>query len=190
MPIRIRISGLTTNNDGTKVPSSLEYSTDGQNWTTATGPGSDSKFQFTVQGATVKMSIAANAANTLNDIYVVTLPAGNEGVGSGDNCVILSNLLKVTSSEILGNTSLDGFYSNLIGTLGTQSQNAQNQATNQESLVAQTKKMRDAISGVNLDEELTAMIKYQKGYNGCARMLTAMDEMLDKLINGTGTVGR
>ena len=43
---------------------------------------------------------------------------------------------------------------------------------------------------VNLDEELTAMIKYQKGDNGCARMLTAMDEMLDKLINSTGIVGR
>ena len=61
---------------------------------------------------------------------------------------------------------------------------------NQLSLVTQTKKMQDAISGVNLDEELTAMIKYQKGYNGCARMLTAMDEILDKLINGTGLVGR
>ena len=120
---------------------------------------------------------------------MITLPAGNEA-SSGDNCVILSNLLKTTSSTALGNTSLDGYYSNLIATLGTLSQNAQTQATNQDSLVSQTKTMRDAVSGVNLDEELTAMIKYQKGYNGCARMLTAMDELLDKLINGTGTVGR
>ena len=72
----------------------------------------------------------------------------------------------------------------------SQSQTAQNQATNQQALLEQTRKMGDAISGVNLDEELTAMIKYQKGYNGCARMLTAMDEMLDKLINSTGIVGR
>ena len=136
------------------------------------------------------MSIAANANNAQNDIYVVTLPYGNEGVAGGDLAHELAKLLKLTNSERLGNVSLYGFYNNLIGTLGTQSQNAQNQSTNQQSLVDQTKKMRDAISGVNLDEELTAMIKYQKGYNGCARMLTAMDEMLDKLINSTGLVGR
>ena len=136
------------------------------------------------------MSIAANANNAQNDMYVVTLPYGNQGVAGGDLAIELANLLKVTKSESLGNVSLDGFYNNLIGTLGTQSQNAQNQAINQQSLVDQTKKMQDAISGVNLDEELTAMIKYQKGYNGCARMLTAMDEILDKLINGTGLVGR
>jgi flagellar hook-associated protein 1 FlgK len=190
MPIRVRISGLTTNPDGTKIPSGLEYSTDGQTWTTAEPGAEANSYKFTVQGATVNMSIAANAANTVNDIYVVTLPSGNTGIAGGDLATALANLLKVTKSESLGNVSLDGFYNNLIGTLGTQSQNAQNQATNQQSLVDQTKKMGDAISGVNLDEELTAMIKYQKGYNGCARMLTAMDEILDKLINGTGIVGR
>ena len=190
MPIRVRIAGLTTNPDGTKVPSSLEYSTDGQTWTAASAGTTANSFSFTVQGATVNMSIAANANNAQNDMYVVTLPYGNQGVAGGDLAIELANLLKVTKSESLGNVSLDGFYNNLIGTLGTQSQNAQNQAINQQSLVNQTKKMQDAISGVNLDEELTAMIKYQKGYNGCARMLTAMDEILDKLINGTGLVGR
>ena len=191
MPIRVRISGLAaTNPDGTKVPSGLEYSTDGQTWTAAEPGAEANSFKFTVQGATVNMSIAANANNAANDIYVLTLPSGNTGIAGGDLATALANLLKVTKSESLGNVSLDGFYNNLIGMLGTQSQTAQNQATNQQSLLDQTKKMGDAISGVNLDEELTAMIKYQKGYNGCARMLTAMDEMLDKLINSTGVVGR
>ena len=190
MPIRVRIGGLTTNPDGTKVPSDLEYSTDGQTWTAAEPGAEANSYKFTVQGATVNMSIAANANNAANDIYVLTLPSGNTGIAGGDLATALANLLKVTKSESLGNVSLDGFYNNLIGMLGTQSQTAQNQATNQQSLLDQTKKMGDAISGVNLDEELTAMIKYQKGYNGCARMLTAMDEMLDKLINSTGIVGR
>ena len=191
MPIRVRISGLAaTNPDGTKFPSGLEYSTDGQTWTAAETGSEAHSFKFTVQGATVNMSVAANANNTENDIYVVTLPSGNTGIAGGDLAIELANLLKVTKSEGLGNTSLDGYYNNLIGSLGVQSQNAQNQSINQQSLVDQTKKMQDAVSGVNLDEELTAMIKYQKGYSGCARMLTAMDEMLDKLINSTGLVGR
>ena len=190
MPIRIRIAEMITNADGTKTPNKLEYSTDGQTWTAAEAGSEANSYKFTVQGATVTMSIASHAANAANDIYLVTLPSGNSGVAGGDIAIELANLLKVTKSEILGHSSFDGFYNNLIGTLGTQSQNAQNQAANQQSLVDQTRKMGDAISGVNLDEELTAMIKYQKGYNGCARMLTAMDEMLDKLINSTGIVGR
>jgi flagellar hook-associated protein 1 FlgK len=34
------------------------------------------------------------------------------------------------------------------------------------------------------------MIKFQQGYGACSRCLTTMDEMLDKLINSTGMVGR
>ena len=45
-------------------------------------------------------------------------------------------------------------------------------------------------AGVNWDEELTNMIRFQKGYSASSRCLTTMDEMLDKLINSTGMVGR
>ncbi len=161
MPIRVRITGLTTNSDGTKVPSGLEYSTDGQTWTAAEAGSEANSFKFTVEGATVTMSIAANAANAENDIYVVTLPYGNDGVAGGDLAVNLANLLKLTKSEVW-QCFTDGFYNNLIGTLGTQSQNAQYQSINQQSLVDQTRKLQDSVSGVNLDEELTAMINTRR----------------------------
>lgn len=48
---------------------------------------------------------------------------------------------------------------------------------------------RDATSGVQMDEETTNMMTYQKSYNAAARLMTVLDQMLDKLINGTGTVG-
>ena len=47
-----------------------------------------------------------------------------------------------------------------------------------------------SVSGVSLDEEMTDMIKFQHAYNASARMITLQDEMLDKIINGMGTVGR
>jgi flagellar hook-associated protein FlgK len=49
---------------------------------------------------------------------------------------------------------------------------------------------RDEVSGTSIDEEGINMMNYQKWYNAIARMTTAMDEALDKLINGTGVVGR
>ena len=129
------------------------------------------------------MSIAASAANAEQDIYVVTLPNGNAGDAGGDLAISLANLLKVTKSELLGSASLDGFYADLIGTLGTQSQNAQNQSVNQQSLVDQTKKMQDAISGVNLDEEAGDMIKFQQYYTASSQIIKAAQETFSTLIN-------
>lgn len=49
---------------------------------------------------------------------------------------------------------------------------------------------RQSVSGVSLDEEMSNMIKFQHAYNASARFMTTYDELLDKLINSTGTVGR
>jgi flagellar hook-associated protein 1 FlgK len=45
------------------------------------------------------------------------------------------------------------------------------------------------VSGVSLDEEMTNLIKFQRGYQASARAMSAMDQLLDTLINRTGSVG-
>jgi flagellar hook-associated protein 1 FlgK len=46
--------------------------------------------------------------------------------------------------------------------------------------------MRESISGVNMDEELAAMIKYQHGYAAAARFITTVNTLLDTIINRMG----
>lgn len=48
---------------------------------------------------------------------------------------------------------------------------------------------RDDVSAVDFDEEGINMLNYQKWYNASSRIVTALDDLLDKLINGTGRVG-
>ena len=43
---------------------------------------------------------------------------------------------------------------------------------------------------MSLDEENVSLLSYQHAYQGAARVMTAIDEMLDTLINGMGRVGR
>ena len=57
-------------------------------------------------------------------------------------------------------------------------------------MLVQVEEWRQSVSAVNWNEELTNMIMFQQGYSACSRCLTTMDEMLDRLINSTGTVGR
>ena len=49
---------------------------------------------------------------------------------------------------------------------------------------------KDEISGISLDEEAAHMLEYTSAYNAAARLMTALDEVLNTLINGTGIVGR
>lgn len=109
---------------------------------------------------------------------------------NGDNAIRLGNCLKTDVSDILGGASLDGFYTSMIGALGVQAQDAQRLNINQQTVIDHLTNLRASTSGVNMDEEMTDMMRFQKGYNAAARVLTTMDEMLDKLINGTGVVGR
>jgi flagellar hook-associated protein 1 FlgK len=47
-----------------------------------------------------------------------------------------------------------------------------------------------ANAAVDIDEENVNMLTFQTAYQGAARVMTAVDEMLDTLINRTGIVGR
>lgn len=124
----------------------------------------------------------------LSYLAAKTTVNGNNNA-SGDNAILLGNRLKTDITGTLG-VSLDNYYTSMIGTLGVQSQDAQRLNTNQQTVIDHLTNLRASTSGVNMDEEMTDMIRFQKGYNAAARVLTAMDEMLDKLINGTGVVGR
>ncbi len=90
----------------------------------------------------------------------------------------------------LGETStLDEYYRQTIAALGTSSQEAQRQEANNEYTTQQIDYQRMSVSNVNLDEELADMIRFQHAYSSAARMMTSMDEVLDKIINGMGRVG-
>ena len=62
--------------------------------------------------------------------------------------------------------------------------------TIQSSITTTVDAARESVAGVNLDEELTNMLSYQHAYAAAGRMITAIDEALDVLINRTGVVGR
>jgi flagellar hook-associated protein 1 FlgK len=143
-----------------------------------------------VLGDGITIRINSDSDNAVGDTYTFTIPKEPQGNAAGDNAINLGNRLKVDISSLLGGSSLDTFYGSMIGALGVQTQNAERLTENQLTLVNQINNWRQSVSGVNMDEEISDMIRFQKGYNAAARVLTTMDEMLDKLINGTGVVGR
>jgi flagellar hook-associated protein 1 FlgK len=80
-------------------------------------------------------------------------------------------------------------YAKLVEQVGSDVQTAKDDQTNLQTTVTAINDQRQSVSGVSLDEEMTNLISFQRGYQASARTLTAMDSMLETLIEHTGTVG-
>ena len=126
-------------------------------------------------------------------------PANNpvkNGTADGEVAVLLSTLLnqgdasRTVANCAIGESSLFNYYNNAMTKLGVDASACQTLQKQQEDVLEQVSQWRTETAGVNWDEELTNMIMFQQGYSACSRCLTTMDEMLDKLINSTGVVGR
>ncbi|WP_199616760.1 flagellar hook-associated protein FlgK [Paenibacillus alkalitolerans] len=155
---------------------------------------------LSAESVAVNPEIVANVRNIASSMRTYIDSSGTEQVvkGNGDMALLIAGIrnLRVnfdpdeTGLPILTDGSFDEFFRAVVGQLGVQGQEAARQADNQTILVEQVDNRRQSVSGVSLDEEMANMIKFQHAYNAAARAMTAVDEMLDKVINGMGVVGR
>lgn len=119
----------------------------------------------------------------ITDPSHVAASGGTGGALDGSLADKISQLSKATDGP-------DATWRAFVVDLGVSAAAAQKRADVAEVSRATAHQQQLASSSVDLDEELTHMLAYQRAYEGAARVLTAMDEMLDVLINRTGIVGR
>lgn len=118
--------------------------------------------------------------------------------GNGDLALLIAGLAEKsfnfnptgTNGALSATSTYEGYFQAVVSQLGAQSDYAQKKEANDQLLTDHAESLRQAVSSVSLDEESADLIKFQHAYSASARVITAMDEMLDKLINGTGVVGR
>ena len=128
----------------------------------------------------------------------VTLTRTQEtGAGGTENSSAYSNILKMIDElsnkehdfVVFKGTMISG-YDNIQNTQAIERKASSSILSNHLSVLYQIADSKDAVSGVNLDEEVMDMMRYQQSYNAASRLMTTLDQLLDKLINETGVVGR
>ena len=105
------------------------------------------------------------------------------GDGDGSNAIQIAQL-KHTNFFNDGKSSFNDFYNELVTDVASKSKRYETEAAYSQSLLTQLDAKRQELSGVSLDEELANLIRFQHAYNAAARVITTVDEMLDKIING------
>lgn len=149
-------------------------------------------------------NIAVNS-NIRNDVSQIAAADSIDGGGNGANALKIAQLQsrmlkeKDTSNPPDGipdtlefvstgeqGVTIDDYYKNFTAKLGVDAHEATRMTTNQGVLVDQLTNRKESVSGVSLDEEMANMLQYQRAYEASARMITTLDSMLDKIINGMG----
>ena len=107
------------------------------------------------------------------------------GVGDGTAALAIAQLR--TTPVMVGVTStFDGYFADRVAGIGLKGEEANRSMDTTKLVMKDLKDMRESISGVNMDEELSTMITYQNGYAAIARFVTTFDGLLNIIINRMG----
>jgi flagellar hook-associated protein 1 FlgK len=107
----------------------------------------------------------------------------NPGNGSAAQAIasIRNNMVMVGKFA-----TFDDYFANSVGNIAILGEQANRMLATEEKTMNYLRDLRESISGVSLDEELSNMIRYQKGYEASARYISTVNAMLDTLINRMG----
>lgn len=105
----------------------------------------------------------------------------SRGPGDGANALTLAQL-RETRVMARGTGTFTDFVTGFLGELGVQAGTARRTSDGLDAQIAQLEARRDEIQGVSIDEELINMIKYQRGFEAAARIVSVMDQVLQTLL--------
>ncbi|WP_428769828.1 flagellar hook-associated protein FlgK [Treponema sp. HNW] len=114
--------------------------------------------------------------------------AGHNGVvEAGDGSAAVEIAALRNNPVMIGRSrTFDDYFAESVTNVGLKGEQAQTNLLSQNKIMEDLRDLRDSISGVNIDEELADIIKFQHGYNAAAKFISVVDELLDTVINRLG----
>ncbi len=138
---------------------------------------------------------AKNGLSTANDniIHLIAQMQANQDFKPSDILADNHNPRpgsQANSDTVFFSGSLQGMLTYINNNLGGDKKTTMEVLDNYYSSAEELDLGRMSVSGVDLNDEAISMMQFQKSYSASCRLLTTLDEILDKLINGTGIAGR
>ncbi|WP_066465489.1 flagellar hook-associated protein FlgK [Sanguibacter suarezii] len=136
-------------------------------------------------------SLTAGAPAALGLTVAITdttqISTGDPTLGPNDSSI--ANLISMIGDS-KDKDAPDTVWSSFVVTTGVKAKAALQSATVSEVARMTAESLQLAQAAVDQDEESINLLSFQRAYQGAARVMTTIDEMLDQLINRTGVVGR
>jgi flagellar hook-associated protein 1 FlgK len=115
---------------------------------------------------------------------------GSGEMNSGDNTTALSiyklqeqNVSIYTVQEGRTSQTLLDYYNGIVGGVGADVNTAKFNSSYHETMAGDLNDRQQEVSGVNLDEEMANLIRYQHSYTAAAKLITTADQMLQTVLS-------
>lgn len=128
-------------------------------------------------GTGIEVVVSGNPAN--GDLF--TIGDNSNGIGDNRNALLLAKLQTLRQLDN-GNASYDEFYGGMVADIGIKTNQAQVAQDSQSRLMEQAENARDALSGVNLDEEAANLVKFQQAYQAASQIIVTTNTMFQSLL--------
>jgi flagellar hook-associated protein 1 FlgK len=142
------------------------------------GHGNPGAGLFTLPANSTGAAAAIQVATT--DPMAIAAASVGEGSSGNDNALALAGL---SSAAIVGGQTASGFYSALLGQIGSATAGASTDNAAQQATLTQLTTQRNSLSGVSLDEEAANLTQYQRSYEAAAKVFSIIDTLLASAIN-------
>jgi flagellar hook-associated protein 1 FlgK len=174
-PVTLTFNSATNQLSG--FPSAVDVTVNGSTTTYPAGTPvpytAGAKMAF--QG--IEIEITGNPAN--NDKFTIS---PGSGVGDARNGVLLAGL---QTKNILddGHATFQASYAQMVNFVGNKTREVQIAGAAADTTVAQAQAARDSVSGVNLDEEASNLLRYQQAYQASGKVIQVASELFDTLLS-------
>jgi len=137
-------------------------------------------YQYTVDGGVGVYEFTVNGIPAAGDVF--TLGVNTNGIGDNRNAL---DIISLQEQRLVanGSTNYQDAFSQLVSEVGAKTQSADFSRQASLGLYERSVAAREAISGVNLDEEAADLIRFQQSYQAVARVITTANELFDSLLN-------
>ncbi|NCF71015.1 MAG: flagellar hook-associated protein FlgK [Chlamydiales bacterium] len=148
------------------------------------GLGDTVDFFATIQMNTLMKGSDASDIGLSEMIDSADLVNSGYSIAQGDNSMAME-LVNLQFRQVAVNETftIAENFQNIVSTLASDINDTEKLAENESILLDNYKAEKSRISGVNLDEELSNMIVFQRGYEANARMISILSKMLEDLVN-------
>lgn len=149
---------------------------------TGTGTGNPTNVPYTAGAAITYNGWTTQISGTPSAGDTFTVSQNTNASTDGSNSLLMAALQ--TANTLAGNTtSFQGAYGQLVGQVGTQTNQLTVTSTAQTSLLASITASQQAVSGVNLDEEAANLLRYQQAYQAAGKAMQIANTMFDTILN-------
>lgn len=145
---------------------------------TVSGASGSALFTYTAgsEAATLKLATGVTGAS-------IGASGSATASGDGSNATAMSKVISSTALTGLGGLNPIDYYAAFVGAVGSLVSQVKTSSTAQSTALSQLQTQRDSLSAVNLDEEASSMLVYQRSYQAASKVFSIINDLMGSAIN-------